>query len=210
MPNIFTNSGLDFADSKRLSVIARGHVARGIPQFALGSDLQTVLAARAWRFLHAKRPIPPHVAQLWKGLDVACTERACADLRRNPTTSAKSRYHATAFAGSYLAGQCAIAYAAWRLGLGNGDIAAQFGLTKGMVKEYLASLLRTAERLGLPTREYGALKGRRRVEPKPRKTAKEISAARSAGAYRFWARRKAQKQNAQQPAPGVVVVQIPA
>lgn len=197
MPDFFNNTGLTHEDYGRGSVIQRGKSRRiGIPEFALSNDLRKVLAARAWGLLHSHKPIPPEVEMYWKALDVACTERAAAQLRKNPNCPVAQRlHHSTLFAGTYLSGQCAVAYAAWRLGLSDADIAEQFGISGvGMM---LNRLIRIAEKLGLPTRRYSPLKGRRKKPPRPRKTTEEISAARSAGAYRFWARRKAAKENAQ-------------
>lgn len=191
-------SGLNRFDLGRSSIIRRGSLrGRPIPLFALGDSLRTVLAARAWSYLHSWKPIPPNVVDYWKLLDVQCSAYAAARHRQNPTCpKARDMWRIANFAGTYLSGQAAIAWFAWRCGESNGDIAERFGLSYGQVAQALASIVVTAKRLGLPTYQPGPLHGRykggKRKTPLPQfgRRVAEVEARKSASMKAAWERQR--------------------
>jgi hypothetical protein len=132
-------------EEKSFSVFQRGKRRRRIlPEFVNNTgQLRHVLAARAFRFLHKKKPLPSReeLISRWRELDSDATAAVGRDKRRLKLL----------FAGSYLKGQAAVAYGAWRMGMRSSELAAQYGLKKGHITSLLVTMVFVANDLGYPT-----------------------------------------------------------
>jgi hypothetical protein len=169
------------------SVIRRkGTHRRLVPEFVNNvRQLQHVLGVRAWRFLHKRKPAPPAAELIhdWRKLDAEVTAAL---------TGRK-----VLFAGTYITGQAAVAYSAWRMGTPNRELAEQYSVSESTIECLLRGLVDTANALGYPTgsttpkRKYKRKRGVRTKEewnrnrPRQRK-----SATRSQSMTLVWARRK--------------------
>ena len=175
------------------SVIRRkGTHRRLVPEFIYnGPQTRMVLAFRAWRWLHKRMPAPPDLLSKWRDLDVEAT--ATLKLQRGKVM----------FAATYITGQYAVAYSAWRLGEPNKELAEKYHVTETVIETTLRGLIDAAKVLGFPTgsktprRAYRRKKGVRTAEEyhRSRIGKPNISATRSQSMMLMWATKRAHELN---------------
>jgi hypothetical protein len=123
------------------SVIRRtGTHRRLIPDFIFNTtQTRTVLAFRAWRWLHKRKPAPANLLDRWKDLDAEAT------------ATLKQQRGKVMFAGTYITGQYAVAYSAWRMGEPNSSLAEKYNVSETVIEVTLRGLIDAAQVLGFPT-----------------------------------------------------------
>ena len=174
------------------SVIRRkGSYRRLVPDFIYNTtQTRTVLAFRAWRWLHKRMPAPPDLLSRWKDLDA----EAAATLKEQ---------RGKVMFGSYLSTQYAIAYAAWRMGETNVELAEKYKVSDTVIETTLRGLIDAAKVLGYPTgsktprRKYQRKRGVRTAEEyyRSRIGRPNVSATRSQTMMLVWSTTRAHELN---------------
>jgi len=157
----FTDVGLQFLNGHdnpsgyMPTFVRTGRSRRYIPEFAFNDEmLRHVILFRAWRFLHAKRPMPPIATLNYRLLDASCTEHAKRCNRwdwQNATTKCST----------YMSWLGIVAYSAWRLRYFSSEISRDLNVSYSSVIRTINGLVKVAGLLGFPTRARGHNYGKR-------------------------------------------------
>jgi hypothetical protein len=170
----------------------KGTHRRLVPEFIFNTtQTRTVLAFRAWRWLHKRKAAPPDLLDRWKDLDAEAT--ATLKLQRGKVM----------FAGTYITGQYAVAYSAWRMGEPNRELAEKYNVSEEVIEVTLRGLIDAAKVLGYetgsktPRRKYQRKKGVRTAEEYHRSRIGQpnVSATRSQTMILMWATKRAHELN---------------